>query len=66
MVKDKDRDLIDNINSALIADIHNILQKALSVQLNPILERLNAIDKRLKSVEKEQKKQAKAINYRHI
>ena len=61
MARDPDRDLIDNMNSALTEDIHNILEKVLAVQLKPILASLVSINGRLDNLEKEQKRQGRDI-----
>ncbi|HSA83399.1 MAG TPA: hypothetical protein VLF20_00750 [Patescibacteria group bacterium] len=63
MAKDKDRDLIDKMNSALTEDIETILHKVLAVQLGSILAKLDVIENQIGSVEKEQKKQGKEIRY---
>lgn len=54
MAKDKDKELIDRMNSSLTEDFQQMLEKVLGSQLKPILARLE-------SLEAVQKKQSKAI-----
>lgn len=56
MSKDKDRDLVDRINSALTEDIQQMLEKVLDCYLKPVILRLDLIEQRLGNIEKDQKK----------